>query len=68
VPKRTQEIFWEKSDFSNRAQGAQEIFGKNRIYFEIQWSGNFRFRVLLLSPVAHNSAFALKNGWQSRRT
>jgi hypothetical protein len=39
--------FGEKSDFSNRAQGAQEIFGKNRISFEIQWSGNFRFRVLV---------------------
>jgi hypothetical protein len=48
VPKRTQEIFWEKSDFSNRAQGAQEIFGKNRISFEMEWSGNFRFRVLVV--------------------
>jgi uncharacterized C2H2 Zn-finger protein len=59
--------FLEKSDFSNRAQGAQEIFWKNRISqtvpkapkksdfldlarisFEIQWSGNFRFRALPL--------------------
>jgi hypothetical protein len=45
--------FWEKSDFSNRAQGAHQeirflgkIFGKNRISFEMEWSGNFRFRVL----------------------
>jgi uncharacterized C2H2 Zn-finger protein len=59
-----QEIFWEKSDFSNHAQGAQEMKNKSgaqeircprnpkdfldltRISFEIQWSGNFRFRVL----------------------
>jgi hypothetical protein len=50
VSKRTQEsYFLEKSDFSNRAKVAQEIrfFWKNRISFEMEWSGNFRFRVLV---------------------
>jgi hypothetical protein len=33
VPKRAQEIFLEKSDFSNRAQGTQEIQGAQEIRF-----------------------------------
>jgi intein/homing endonuclease len=42
--------FLEKSDFSNRVpKRTQEIrfFLKNRISFEMEWSGNFRFRVLV---------------------
>jgi hypothetical protein len=94
-------IFLEKSDFSNRAQGTQEIrffgkigflkpcaqtyhrspifwknrisqtvpkvpkksdfFGKNRISFEMEWSGNFRFRVLgIFSTFPHASVERLQ--------
>jgi hypothetical protein len=49
VPKRTQEIrFLRKIGFLKPCPRCPKnpIFWKNRISFEMEWSGNFRFRVL----------------------